>query len=76
MNDCHYIDNLEEFILPIENPILRISDILLQYDMARVLDRINKDGMGYQTQIPLQQVKKKKKSSIYYLIMKIVYLWQ
>ncbi|MCG3716619.1 DNA polymerase I, partial [Aliarcobacter butzleri] len=46
MNDCHYIDNLEEFILPIENPILRISDILVQYDMARVLDRINKDGMG------------------------------
>ena len=61
MNDCHYIDNLEEFILPIENPILRISDILLQYDMARVLDRINKDGMGYQTQIPLQQVKKEEK---------------
>ena len=61
MNDCHYIDNLEEFILPIENPILRISDILVQYDMARVLDRINKDGMGYQTQIPLQQVKKEEK---------------
>ncbi|MDN5097279.1 DNA polymerase I [Aliarcobacter butzleri] len=61
MNDCHYIDNLEEFVLPIENPILRISDILLQYDMARVLDRINKDGMGYQTQIPLQQVKKEEK---------------
>ncbi|MFX4232731.1 DNA polymerase I [Aliarcobacter butzleri] len=61
MNDCHYIDNLEEFILPIENPILKISDILLQYDMARVLDRINKDGMGYQTQIPLQQVKKEEK---------------
>lgn len=61
MNDCHYIDNLEEFILPTENPILKISDILIQYDMARVLDKINKEGMGYQTKIPSQQVKKEEK---------------
>ena len=40
--DCHVIDNLEEFVLPIENPILKISDILHKYDMSKVLDRVNK----------------------------------
>ncbi|QKF67095.1 DNA polymerase I, 5' -- 3' polymerase, 5' -- 3' and 3' -- 5' exonuclease [Arcobacter venerupis] len=50
--DCHIIDDLSNFLLPAENPILKISDILHQYDMAKVLDRINKNGMSFKTEIP------------------------
>lgn len=50
--DCHVIDSLDEFILPSENPILRISDILQKYDMSKVLDRVNKNGMSFKTTIP------------------------
>ena len=50
--DCHIIDNLEDFLLPIENPILKISDILQKYDMSKILDRINKNGMSFKTDIP------------------------
>ncbi|WP_198304438.1 DNA polymerase I [Arcobacter vandammei] len=50
--DCHFIDNLEEFTLPIQNPILKISNLLESYDMHRVLDRVNKNGLSYKTKIP------------------------
>jgi DNA polymerase I len=50
--DCHCIDNLEEFHLPVENPILRISDTLLEYGLNRVIERVNKDGLNYKTEIP------------------------
>ena len=58
--DCHVIDNLDEFVLPVENPILKISDILHQYDMAKILDRINKNGMSFKTQIPIEKQKQMK----------------
>ncbi len=51
-HDCHCIDNLDEFVLPSDNPILKIADTLIEYDMTRILDRINKDGMSYKTVIP------------------------
>uniref|UniRef100_UPI0040483ED8 DNA polymerase I n=1 Tax=Aliarcobacter sp. TaxID=2321116 RepID=UPI0040483ED8 len=50
--DCHVIDDLDNFLLPSENPILKISDILIKYDMAKILDRVNKNGMSFKTQIP------------------------
>jgi len=50
--DCHCIDNLEEFHLPVENPILRISDTLLEYGLNRVVERVNKEGLNYKTQLP------------------------
>ena len=50
--DCHIIDDLDNFLLPAENPILKISDILIKYDMAKILDRVNKNGMSFKTQIP------------------------
>ena len=56
--DCHMIDNLEEFVLPLENPILKISDILIKYDMTKILEKINRNGMGYKTQIPIEVEKK------------------
>jgi DNA polymerase-1 len=54
-DDCHYIDNLEEFALPFENPILKIASNLEKYDMQRVLDRVNKNGLSFKTQIPQKQ---------------------
>ena len=50
--DCHVIDDLDNFILPAENPILKISDILIKYDMSKILDRVNKNGMSFKTEIP------------------------
>ena len=58
--DCHVIDNLDEFVLPVENPILRISDILIKYDMHKILEKVNKNGMSYKTEIP-KEVKKEDK---------------
>jgi DNA polymerase-1 len=50
--DCHVIDDLDNFLLPAENPILKISDILIKYDMSKILDRVNKNGMSFKTEIP------------------------
>ena len=55
--DCHVIDDLNTFLLPVENPILKISDILHQYDMAKILDRVNKNGMSFKTEIPIEKEK-------------------
>ena len=55
--DCHCIDNLEEFNLPEENPILKIAHILDEYDMNRIIDRVNKNGLNYKTKIPEPKVK-------------------
>jgi DNA polymerase-1 len=54
--DCHCIDNLEEFNLPIENPILKISDTLVEYGLNRVVDRVNKEGLNYKTEMPKEKV--------------------
>ena len=53
--DCHCIDEIETYTLPEENPILKISDILLEYDLNRIIDRVNKEGLNYKTKIPLNQ---------------------
>jgi len=58
--DCHVIDNLEEFVLPTENPILKISDILIKYDMTKILEKVSKNGMAYKTEIP-KEIKKEEK---------------
>ena len=52
--DCHVIDDLDTFILPSENPILKIADTLIKYDMSKILDRVNKNGMSFKTQIPVE----------------------
>ncbi|MDD3008540.1 MAG: DNA polymerase I [Arcobacter sp.] len=59
--DCHVIDNLEEFILPLENPILKISETLIKYDMHKILEKVNKNGMSYKTEIPKEVEKKEDK---------------
>ena len=59
--DCHMIDNLEEFILPFENPILKISETLIKYDMHKILEKVSKNGMSYKTEIPKEVEKKEDK---------------
>ncbi|WP_368030550.1 DNA polymerase I [Arcobacter sp. s6] len=58
--DCHIIDDLDNFLLPSENPILKISDTLIKYDMSKILDRVNKNGMSFKTQIPKEVEKQDK----------------
>ena len=41
-DDCHYIDNLEEFALPFENPILKNCFKFRKYDMKEFLIGVNK----------------------------------
>ena len=50
--DFHYIDKLEEFNLPVENPILKIADTLIDYNLNRIVDRVNSEGLNYKTKIP------------------------
>ena len=52
--DCHCIDEIENYTLPEENPILKISDILIEYDLNRIIDRVNKEGLNYKTRIPFK----------------------
>ena len=51
--DCHCIDQIDDFNLPIENPILKIEDILLQYDLHRIVDRVHQNGLNYKTNVPV-----------------------
>lgn len=50
--DCHCIDFLDEFVLPKENPILKIADTLLEYDLNRIIDRVHQNGLNYKTKVP------------------------
>ncbi|RXJ84681.1 DNA polymerase I [Arcobacter cloacae] len=59
--NCHVIDNLEEFVLPLENPILKISETLIKYDMHKILEKVSKNGMSYKTEIPKEVEKKEDK---------------
>ncbi len=50
--DCHCIDDIENYILPNENPILKIEDILRNYDLSRIIERVHKEGLNYKTKLP------------------------
>jgi DNA polymerase-1 len=50
--DCHCIDEIEKYTLPNENPILKIAELLIDLDMSRIIDRVNKEGLNYKTKIP------------------------
>ncbi|AXH09693.1 DNA polymerase I [Malaciobacter halophilus] len=55
--DCHVLDEIDKFTLPKENPILKIADTLVEYDLNRIIDRVNKDGLNYKTKIPQKEEK-------------------
>ncbi len=55
--DAHAIDNLEEFTLPKENPILKIESTLLEYDLNRIVDRVHQNGLNYKTNVPSKEAK-------------------
>lgn len=63
--DCHCIDILDEFTLPSENPILKIENILLEYDLNRIIDRVHQNGLNYKTELP----KPKEKIEVNYTIL-------
>ena len=50
--DAHSLTNLHEHELPKDNPILKIADSLMEYDLTRVIQRVHKDGLGFKTGIP------------------------
>jgi len=52
--DSHSIDSLENFLLPDENPILKIEDILIEYDLSRIVQRVHQNGLNYKSKMPLQ----------------------
>jgi DNA polymerase I len=68
-DDCHFIDNIDEFILPLENPILKIANELENYDMNRILDRVNKNGLSYKTAIPKDVVNEQKSEKPEYILL-------
>ncbi len=61
--DCHFIDDLEQYVLPKENPILKIADILQEYDLNRIIEKVNKEGLNYKTKIPEKTAKEEEKLS-------------
>ncbi len=50
--DIHVIDSLDTFTLPEENPILKIEDILNEYDLHRIVQRVHENGLNYKTNVP------------------------
>lgn len=54
--DSHSIDCLENFTLPNENPILKIENILNEYDMSRIVQRVHQNGLNYKTNVPKEKI--------------------
>jgi len=50
--ECHAIEDIEKYVLPQENPILKIADTLIEYDLNRIITKVEKDGLNYKTSIP------------------------
>jgi len=55
--DAYDLEISDEITLPIENPILKIEDILREFNLDRIIQRVYNDGLNYKTSIP--EVKKK-----------------
>ena len=50
--DVHVIDLLDEFQLPNENPVLKIENLLLDYNLDRIVERVHQNGLNYKTNVP------------------------
>ena len=69
IHDCHCIDDIETYVLPKENPILKIEDILLEYNMQAIVQRVHKNGLNYKTEIPKKSEKKEPANHDYNYIL-------
>lgn len=70
--DCHCIDTIEHYTLPQENPILKIEQLLRDYDLNRIIDRVHKEGLNYKTKVPedyVASVKVEKKVEVFEYIL-------
>lgn len=56
-DDCPFVTNFEDLLLPTYNPILRIESELIAYDMNKILERVNRTGLNYKTLIPQKEIK-------------------
>ena len=54
-NSCITINELEKtngIELPLENPILKIANILREYDLHNIISKVHKEGTSYKTVVP------------------------
>jgi len=49
LDDLDFIENL---VLPQENPILKVANILRDFDLHNIIARVHKEGTSYKTVIP------------------------
>ena len=69
------LGNLEDLELPKENPILKIANLLLDFDMNRIIDKVHKEGLNYKTSIPKDydmssvEIKPKKEYKCEYILL-------
>jgi DNA polymerase-1 len=67
--DSHVIQTLQECELPVLNPILKIQNSLLQYDLNRIVQKVKEQGMSFKTQdveieeTTLEAIKQKSETS-------------
>ncbi|MCK5295158.1 MAG: DNA polymerase I [Arcobacteraceae bacterium] len=53
LDELSFLDNL---ILPLENPILKIANILRDFDLHSIVNRVQKEGTSYKTIVPTEYV--------------------
>ncbi len=46
------LDSIENLILPNENPILKIANLLRDFDLHNIINRVHKEGTSYKTILP------------------------
>jgi DNA polymerase-1 len=59
---CMSIDELgdiDNFILPLENPILKIANLLRDFDLHNIVNKIQNEGSSYKTIIPKDYIEVK-----------------
>jgi DNA polymerase-1 len=50
--------HIDEWVLPLENPILKIADELRDFDMNNIINKVHKEGTSYKTVVPKNYVEK------------------
>jgi len=50
--DAHILTDLHTYDLPKENPILKIADTLISYDLNKIVEKVHTNGLNYKTKLP------------------------